>query len=73
MRRKKNIDLEVFDKRNVVEKDLIDKVSLWMLRILVKLGASKQFIDKDNNIRDDETTAQQTLFIFGSVQNSVSA
>ncbi|MDF1883692.1 AAA family ATPase [Sulfurimonas sp. SAG-AH-194-C21] len=52
-RRKNNTTLEEFDKTQLVDKELIDKISLWMLRIIVNLGASKEFIDKDNSIRRD--------------------
>ena len=45
--------LEIYDKAQVVEKELVDKISLWMLRIVVKLGASKQLIDKDNYFSED--------------------
>jgi SpoVK/Ycf46/Vps4 family AAA+-type ATPase len=44
---------ETYDKTQVVDKKLVDKVSLWMLRILMKLGASKKFIDKSNYLSDD--------------------
>jgi len=54
MRRKRNSTiLEEFDKTELVDKELIDKISLWMLRIIVKLGGAKEFIDKDNFIRRD--------------------
>jgi hypothetical protein len=53
MRRKNDHILEAYDKTQVVDKKLVDKVSLWMLRILMKLGASKKFIDKSNYLSDD--------------------
>jgi len=53
-RRKRNsIELEEFEKTQLVEKDLIDKVSLWSLRIVFKLGGLRTFIDKDNSFSDD--------------------
>jgi len=52
-RRRNNTTLEQFDKTQLVDKELIDKISLWMLRIIVKLGASKEFIDKDNSFLRD--------------------
>ena len=54
MRRRRRINLaEEFDKTELVDKELINKVSLWMLRIIIKLGGVKKFIDKDNDIRED--------------------
>ncbi len=52
-RRKRENRLEIYDKAHVVEKELIDKISLWMLRIIIKMGASKEFIDKDNYFTND--------------------
>ena len=52
-RRRNSTILEEFDKTQLVDKELIDKISLWMLRIIVNLGAAKEFIDKDNSIRRD--------------------
>ena len=52
-RRKSKTTQEEFDKTQLVDKELVDKISLWMLRIIIKLGASKEFIDKDNSIRRD--------------------
>lgn len=56
MRRRKTItttSLEEFDKTELVEQELVDKISLWMLRIIVKLGGSKEFLDKDNRFNKD--------------------
>lgn len=55
MRRKKitTISLEEFDKTELVEKELVDKISLWMLRIIINLGGSKEFLDKDNRFNKD--------------------
>lgn len=55
MRRRKTTttSLEEFDKTKLVEKELIDKISLWMLRIIINLGGSKEFLDKDNRFNKD--------------------
>ena len=45
--------LEEFDKTELVEKELIDKITLWMLRIIITLKASKEFLDKDNYFKND--------------------
>lgn len=50
-RRSKNISS--FDIENLVEKELVDKFSLWMLRVLFKLNTINEFIDKDGDIRED--------------------
>ena len=56
MRRRKitTTSLEEFDKTELAEKELVDKISLWMLRIIVKLGGSKGFLDKDNRFQKDD-------------------
>lgn len=55
MRRRKTTttSLEEFDKTKLVEKELIDKISLWMLRIIINLGGSKEFLDKYNRFNKD--------------------
>ena len=55
MRRRKrsNTTLEEFDKTELVEKELEDKFSLWMLRIIIKLDGSKKFLNKDNSFEKD--------------------
>ena len=47
MRRRKTIKVlpEEFDKTQLVEKELVDKISLWMLRIIINLGGAREFID----------------------------
>lgn len=44
MRRRRKttkLTLEDFDKIQFVEKELVDRVSLWMLRILLNLGGDR--------------------------------
>jgi SpoVK/Ycf46/Vps4 family AAA+-type ATPase len=54
MRQKKlTPQLEEFDKTQLVDTELVDKVTLWMLRIVLKLGAAKEFIDYDNRFCRD--------------------
>ena len=55
MRRSKNIttSLEEFDKTQLVEKELIDKISLWMLRIIMNLGGAREFLDNNNRFNRD--------------------
>ena len=55
MRRRKrsNTSSEEFDKTEFVEKELEDKFSLWMLRIIIKLDGSKKFLNKDNSFEKD--------------------
>ncbi len=54
MRRRKSSSTISFDRTDFVEKELIDKFLLWMLRTIVKCGGHKEFIDKNNYFRDDE-------------------
>ena len=48
-----NLSLD-FDKSQFVEPELQDKISLWMLRIIINLGGHREFIDKDNGFRREE-------------------
>ena len=53
-RRGSTADLSIaFDKTRYVEKELIDIVTLWMLRAIVKVGGFKEFLDKNNYFNDD--------------------
>jgi len=54
LRRRTNITYKEFDKTQFVENELIDKVSLWIYRILFRLGGLKEFVDKNNYFRNDE-------------------
>ena len=44
---------EEFDKTQFVEKELIDKMSLWMLRIIINLNGAKEFLDSNNCFKKD--------------------
>ncbi len=46
-----------FEKSQLIDKRLIDKVSLWILRIILNLGAHRELIDKDNCISKDTVLA----------------
>ncbi len=53
-RRKTNYNSdELYDKTQFAEKELIDKLSLWALRIIFKLGGSKEFLDVNNRFDRD--------------------
>ena len=56
MRRKRStkVSLEEFDKTQLVEKELVDKISLWMLRIIINLGGGREFLDHNNRFNRDE-------------------
>ncbi len=57
-RRRKRISIEIdFDKRQLIDKRLIDKASLWILRILLNLDGHREFIDKDNYVSKDTILA----------------
>ncbi len=55
-RRKKKIKMseQEFDKTEFVEKELVDKLTLWMLRIIIKLYGNKEFLDENNSFLRDE-------------------
>jgi len=54
MRRRNNKNnLDEFDKRQLVDSEFIDKISLWALRVIFKLGGAREFIDKDNRFHRD--------------------
>ena len=58
MRRKKIVNTAIkFDKSQLIDKKLIDKASLWILRIILKLGGHREFIDKDNYVQKDTILA----------------
>ena len=46
-----------FKKTQLMDKRLIDKTSLWILRIILNLGGHREFIDKDNYISKDTILA----------------
>ena len=46
-----------FDKTQLIEKRLIDKTSLWILRIILNLGGHRELIDKDNFVSKDNVLA----------------
>ena len=56
--RKKTITTAIdFDKTQFIDKRLIDKASLWILRIILNLGGHREFIDKDNYVSKDTILA----------------
>ena len=49
---KKIVTLD-FDKTDFIDRELIDKASLWILRIVLKLGGHKEFVKKDKSFNND--------------------
>jgi hypothetical protein len=48
-RRRRTINTAIdFNKSQLIDKKLIDKASLWILRIILNLGGHGELIDKDN-------------------------
>jgi len=45
------------NKEELIDKRLIDKASLWILRIILKLGGHREFVDKDDYISKDNILA----------------
>ena len=57
-RRKQTVNTAIdFDKSQLIDKRLIDKASLWILRIILNLGGHREFIDKDNYVSKDNILA----------------
>ena len=52
-RQRRKTNLDEFDKTQLVDSEFIDKISLWTLRIIFKLGGAREFIDKDNCFHRD--------------------
>jgi CMP-N-acetylneuraminic acid synthetase len=48
------VDVINFDKSQFAEKELQDKLTLWILRAIIYLGGHKNFIDKNNYIKEDD-------------------
>ena len=42
-----------YAKSDFVEKELVDKITLWALRIIFKLGGSKEFLDQYNRFESN--------------------
>ena len=57
-RRRKTVNTAIdIDKTQLIDKRLVDKASLWMLRIILNLGGHREFIDKDNYVLKDTILA----------------
>jgi len=59
-RRKRNKTINTaieLDKTQLIDKRLIDKASLWILRIILNLGGHREFIDKDDYVSKDNILA----------------
>ena len=57
-RRRRTINTAIdFNKSQLIDKKLIDKASLWILRIILNLGGHGELIDKDNYVSKDTILA----------------
>ena len=61
-RRRKTTNIRDFKKTNFIDKKLIDKVSLWMLRIILNLDGHQKLIDESGFVLNDNIV----LFLDGS-------
>lgn len=50
----KKPELHSFDKTDLVDKELIDKFTLWMVRVIIKCGGHKEFIDNNKMLKDED-------------------
>ena len=56
--RRKTINTAIeFDKTQLIDKRLIDKASLWILRIILNLDGHRELIDKNDYISEDKILA----------------
>jgi SpoVK/Ycf46/Vps4 family AAA+-type ATPase len=56
--RRKSINTTIdFNKTELMDERLIDKSTLWLLRIMLKLGGHREFIDKDDYVSKDTLLA----------------
>ncbi|MEA3553212.1 MAG: ATP-binding protein [Campylobacterota bacterium] len=53
-RKSQSLNTVNFDKSQFVEKELQDKISLWMLRAIITLGGHKEFIGNNNYFNKDD-------------------
>ena len=53
-RRKPKLTTIYFDKSQFVEKELQDKITLWMLRVIINIGGHKEFIDNKKYFAKNE-------------------
>lgn len=49
-----NPETIIFNKADFVDKELIDEISLWMLRAILKSGGHKEFIDNNKRFHNDD-------------------
>jgi len=54
LKKTKKPELQSFDKTELVEKELVDKFTLWMLRVIIKCGGHKEFIDRNKFFNNDD-------------------
>lgn len=71
MRRRKQTTVmdEDFNKSELIDTQLIDKASLWILRIILNLGGHRKFIDKDNDFTDESVVAFLDLMQYGMMES----
>jgi len=66
-KRKKIINTAIdFDKTKLIDKRLIDKASLWILRIILNLEGHRKLISKDNYISTDDYKTSILVFLDGN-------
>ena len=69
-RRKTNMAYDVeFEKSQFIDGELIDKASLWILRIILNLGGHREFIDKDNDFREENIVHFLDLTKYGDMDS----
>jgi len=67
---KKKSTIVEFGKMENVEKELVDKLSLWILRIIINLGGHKEFINKKNYFASEEVAYFLKLEAYVEMDNA---
>ncbi|OIP54339.1 MAG: AAA family ATPase [Helicobacteraceae bacterium CG2_30_36_10] len=57
------------EKSDFIDKELIDKASLWILRIILKLNGHREFIDKNNEFSKENLVHFLALSKYGAMDS----
>lgn len=70
-RRKQTANTAItFEKSQFIDKELVDKASLWILRIILNLGGHREFIDKDGSFSKENLCYFLDLGKYGEMLES---
>jgi len=70
-KRKKILSTDItFDKSELIDIELVDKASLWILRIILNLGGHREFIDNNNNFCKEDVVHFLDLTRYGEMDSA---